>query len=69
MMQMAPEQEIIAVTLLIHQSLTVPPASLNFAIRLSTLCSSRYRSAPGSGSPDIAATVDCLTDITTINHR
>ena len=31
--------EIIAVTLLIHQSLTVPPASLNFAIRLSALCS------------------------------
>ena len=39
--------EIIAVTLLIHQSLlTVPPASLNFAIRLSALYSGQYNQRP-----------------------
>ena len=48
-------------------SLTVPPASLNFAIRLSALYWTDHNQSPRS--PDIAATVDCLTDITTINHR
>ena len=49
-------------------SLTVPAASLNFAIRLSALCSDDHNQRPVE-APDIAATVDCLTDITTINHR
>ena len=51
-------------------SLTVPPASLNFAIRLSIAHAQTDRQpAPGSEAPDIAATVDCLTDITKVNHR
>ena len=50
-------------------SLTVPPASLNFAIRLSALMLELTITSARQWSPDIAATVDCLTDITTINHR
>ena len=50
-------------------SLTVPPASLNFAIRLSSLMLELTITSARQWSPDIAATVDCLTDITTINHR
>ena len=63
--------EIIAVTLLIHREislLTVPPASLNFAIRLS-ICSEELTITSAGSEAGVAATVDCLTDITTINHR
>ena len=58
--------EIIAVTLLIHQSLTVPPASLNFAIRLSALCSNSHNQRPAV-KPRYCCNGRCLTDITTIN--
>ena len=60
--------EIIAVTLLIHQ-LTVPPASLNFAIRLSAFMLELTITSARSEAQIVAATVDCLTDITTINHE
>ena len=54
-----------------HTSISLPAipyASLNFAIRLSALCSNPSHNQRPAVGPDIAATVDCLTDITTINH-
>ena len=60
--------EIIAVTLLIHQSrLTVPPASLNFTNRAVQPYARTDHNQRPAVKPDIA-TVNCLTDITTINH-
>ena len=50
-------------------SLTVPPASLKI---LQSGCQPYARTDHNQRpavKPDIAATVDCLTDITTINHR
>ena len=49
-------------------SLTVPPASFVLIIRLSAHVRTDDNQRPAV-KPDIAATVDCLTDITTINHR
>ena len=49
--------------LLIHQ-LTVPPASLNLQSGCQPYARTDHNQRP-AGSPDIAATVDCLTDITT----
>ena len=48
-------------------SLTVPPASLNFAVSCQPYARTDHNQRPAV-KPDIAA-VDCLTDITTINHR
>ena len=53
--------------LLIHQSLTVPPASLNFAIRLSA--HARTAPAPASEAQILLQRSIARTDITTINHR
>ena len=51
-------------------SLTVPPASLNFAqLRRQPYARTDHNQRPAVKPSDIAATVDCLTDITTINHR
>ena len=63
------QAEIIAVTLLIHQSLW-PFRPLLWILQSG--CQPYARTTITSArqwSPDIAATVDCLTDITTINHR
>ena len=61
--------EIIAVTSA-HTSisLTVPPA-LNFGNQAVSLMLELTITSARQQLPDIAATVDCLTDITTINHR
>ena len=59
--------EIIAVTLLLHQSSLTNRHFFEFCNQAVSLMLRQYNQ-PGSG-PDIAATVDCLTDITTINHR
>ena len=61
--------EIIAVTLLTSISLTVPPAFLNFGNQAVALCSGTDYNQRPAVVCDIVATVDCLTDITTINHR
>ena len=49
-------------------SLTIPPASLNLQSGCQPCARTDHNQRPAV-SPDIAATVDCLTDITTINHR
>ena len=61
--------EIIAWTLPIHQLLTVPPASLNFAIRAVSLMLELTITSASAVKPRYAAMVDCLTDITMINHK
>ena len=60
--------EIIAVTLLIHQSLNRSARFFEFAtVAVRPMLELTITSARQCS--DIAATVDCLTDITTINHR
>ena len=49
-------------------SLTVPPASFEFCNQAVSLMLELTITSAQRWSPDIA-TVDCLTDITTINHR
>ena len=66
MMQIA-KPEIIAVTLSYINLSDRSAPSLNFAIRLS-YAPTDHNQRPAV-KPDIAATVDCLTDITTINHE
>ena len=62
--------EIIAVTLLIHQSPDRSARFFEFCNQaVSLMPELTITSASGSEDADIAVTVDCLTDITTINHR
>ena len=60
--------EIIAVTLLIHQS-PDRSARFEFCNQAVSLMLELTITSARQWCSDIAATVDCLTDITTINHR
>ena len=50
-------------------SLTVPPGFFEFCNQAVSLMLELTITSASQWSPDIAATVDCLTDITTINHK
>ena len=56
------------VTLLIHQSPDRSACFFEFCNQAAVSYARTDHNQRPAGSPDIAATVDCLTDITTINH-